>query len=203
MRPRTCTRNEKRNDQFKWLRVKITNSKQRSCAMECSRFQNSVHVRNFSKTIKESVLKYFWSDREESSRNVRRNLILVLSISRNKTAFNLKMCLTYLLILAIFSGGFCDKARFDNYRVYSIKIETEQQLNLLQEFEIQQNEFTFIEAPIAIDTNAEIIVPPHKFADISDILQSYGLKADIRVNNLQRFVGYKYKINHVLKQIYA
>lgn len=82
----------------------------------------------------------------------------------------------------------CDKARFDNYRIYSITIETEEQLKFLQEFENFQTELVFIEPPAMVGTNAEILVPPHKFADASDIFEIYGLKTDIKVNNLQRLV---------------
>lgn len=93
--------------------------------------------------------------------------------------------LAFFLVFSSFSMTICDKARFDNYRIYSITIETEEQLKLLQEFE---NHERYIEPPTMIGTNAEILVPPHKFADISDLFETYGLKAEIKVNNLQRLV---------------
>lgn len=101
--------------------------------------------------------------------------------------------LAFLLIFSSFFTALCDKARFDNYRVYSITIETEKQLKLLQEFENYHNELIFIEAPTTIGINAEVLVPPHKFADISDLFQINGLKTDIKVNNLQRLVNKKKK----------
>lgn len=100
--------------------------------------------------------------------------------------------LAFFLVFASLSMTICDKARFDNYRIYSITIETEEQLKLLQEFENHQTELVFIEPPAMVGANAEILVPPHKFADISDIFETNGLEADIKVNNLQRLV-YKTK----------
>lgn len=98
--------------------------------------------------------------------------------------------LAFLLIFSSFSMAICDKARFDNYRVYSIAIETDKQLKLLQDFESNNNnELIFIEVPTTVGINAEILVPPHKFADISDLFEIYGLKAAVKVNNLQRLVS--------------
>lgn len=99
--------------------------------------------------------------------------------------------LAIFLVFSSFTLTFCDKARFDNYRIYSITIETEEQLKFLQEFENSQTELVFIEPPAMVGTTAEILVPPHKFADISDIFDTYALKSDIKVNNLQRLVRRK------------
>lgn len=96
--------------------------------------------------------------------------------------------LAIFLVLSSLSMAICDKARFDNYRIYSIAIETEDQLNLLQEIANYQSEVVFLEAPLAVGVNAEILVPPHKFADVSDLFETHDLKADIKVKNLQRLV---------------
>lgn len=114
--------------------------------------------------------------------------MLTLNFSGGKRP-NYKMwLLAFFLVLSNLSMSICDKARFDNYRIYSVKIETEEQLKLLQEFANFQTEVVFLEPPTVIGISVEILVPPHKFADMSDLFQTYGLKAEIKVNNLQRLV---------------
>lgn len=81
-----------------------------------------------------------------------------------------------------------EKARFDKYRIYSIKIENEKQLEVLQQFEGVQDGLTFIEAPTMIGHTAEMLVPPHKLADISDLFEKFDLKTEIKTNNVQRSV---------------
>lgn len=89
-------------------------------------------------------------------------------------------CVSFLLILG-------EKARFDNYRVYSLKIKNEKQLEALQDLENFQSGLFYLEAPISIYKTAEIIVPPHKFADITEFLNKFEIDNIIRVENLQKY----------------
>lgn len=81
-----------------------------------------------------------------------------------------------------------EKARFDNYRVYSIEVENDEQLQVLNELENQQDGLLFLAPPTAKQTFVELIVPPHKFADISELCEKYHMKSDKKIDNLQRFV---------------
>lgn len=83
------------------------------------------------------------------------------------------------------SLGFSEKARFDNYRVYSVQIDNSQQLRILQELENYQDGLTFLEAPTP-SSMIEIVVPPHKFADITELFDNYNMKNEIKISNLQR-----------------
>lgn len=94
--------------------------------------------------------------------------------------------ITFAVAFASFSAIFCEMVRFDNYRVYSIKIENMEQLKALQDLESNQNGLTFMEAPSAIGIDAEIIVPPHKFSDISEFFEKCDIKNEVKTNNLQR-----------------
>lgn len=84
-----------------------------------------------------------------------------------------------------------EKARFDNYRVYSIEVENDEQLQVLTELENQQNGLLFLTPPTVAQTFVELIVPPHKFADISELCEKYHMKSDKKIDNLQRFVEEK------------
>lgn len=79
-----------------------------------------------------------------------------------------------------------DKARFDHYRVYSIEIQNEQQLKVLQDLEDQQDGLTFTKPATTTETLAEIIVPPHKLADISELCEKFEMKNEIISDNLQK-----------------
>lgn len=92
------------------------------------------------------------------------------------------------IFFACFSLSFGEKARFDNYRVYSIKIKDERQLEMLQALENSQDGIVYIEPPISILRPAEIMVPPHKFADISEFFSKFTIENDIKIDNLQRSV---------------
>lgn len=78
------------------------------------------------------------------------------------------------------------KARFDNYRVYSIEIENEEQLKVLQQFENHQDGLLFLIPPMAVPMRVEIVVPPHKFADIFELCEKYDIKNEIQIENLQK-----------------
>lgn len=99
-----------------------------------------------------------------------------------------------LLALAIFSVCFLlisgEKARFDNYRVYSLKIKNEKQLEALQDLENFQSGLFYLEAPISVYKSAEIIVPPHKFADIGEFFDKFEIENTITVDNLQKYVNF-------------
>ena len=86
-----------------------------------------------------------------------------------------------------------EKARFDNYRVYSLKIKNEKQLEALKDLENIQNGMFYLEAPISIHKSAEIIVPPHKFADVTEFFNKFEIENVIRVENLQKYVDLRQK----------
>lgn len=95
--------------------------------------------------------------------------------------------LVYLVISISLQAIYCEKARFDNYRVYSIVVDNNEQLQALQELENSPNGLLFIVPPMHNQTSVEIIVPPHKFADISELCETFNMRKELKVENLQRF----------------
>lgn len=107
-----------------------------------------------------------------------------------------------VLFFASFSVIFGEKARFDHYRVYSIDVKTDEQLNVLQELENQQDGLTFTRPATATETLAEIIVPPHKFADISEFYEKFNLTNRIIIDDLQKSIQnsmkfYEFRSNQI------
>lgn len=78
-----------------------------------------------------------------------------------------------------------DKARYDNYRVYSVSVENEEQLQVLGELEMRPDGTSFLESPIGLNQIADLIVPPHKFADITELFKTYDIKNWLKTKNLQ------------------
>lgn len=97
------------------------------------------------------------------------------------------------LTLPIFIGLFLivvgEKIRYDNNRVYSVNIENEQQLKVLLNFEKSHDGVSFFETPSVVHKiPSEIVIPPHEFANISDLFGTHGIKNWLKIDNLQRFV---------------
>lgn len=90
------------------------------------------------------------------------------------------------IFFASFSLSLSEKVRFDNYRVHSVKIENESQLKILQELENIRDGLQFIDSPMVILQTVDIVVPPHKFADISEYFESNQIKHQIKIDNLQK-----------------
>lgn len=92
-----------------------------------------------------------------------------------------------LLVSVVLAVG--EKARFDNYRVYSIEVENDEQLQVLKELENQQHGLLFFTPPTITNTSVELVVPPHKFADLSELCENFQMKSEKKIDNLQRFVS--------------
>lgn len=106
-----------------------------------------------------------------------------LKLAKNSVAMNTILLSILLIGLSVVTG---DKARFDNYRVYSVDVKNDEQLQVLKELENHQDGLLFLVPPIDNQTRIEIVVPPHKFADISELCEKHHMKHEIQIENLQR-----------------
>lgn len=94
------------------------------------------------------------------------------------------------MILAVFAIFFVavlgDKARFDNYRVYSVNVENDEQRKVLNELEISADGISFLEPPTNVGQIADLVAPPHKFAEIAELFNKYEVKHRIKIENIQK-----------------
>lgn len=92
------------------------------------------------------------------------------------------LIITFNLLIGIHS----DKVTYDNCRVYSIHPKNEKQLKFLQEIEIDDQDLIFLTAPLSTRFPTDVVVPPHKFGYIDEMMAEYGMKNEIKTENLQR-----------------
>lgn len=90
------------------------------------------------------------------------------------------------ILVASFIAAFGEKARFDNYRVYSVNIQNEKQLNVLRELEAHPDGISFRMMPTSVGQKIDFIVPPHKLADISELFDAYEFNSQTKTEDLQK-----------------
>lgn len=90
-----------------------------------------------------------------------------------------------LLILCCFLAiVYAEKARFDNYRVFSLKVVNKEQLDVLYTIENDSDGYLFWNS-IDIGRIVDIMVPPHKFAEFSELADAYNIEHTLKVDNVQ------------------
>lgn len=80
-----------------------------------------------------------------------------------------------------------ERARFDNYRVYSLSVENEEQLNILRKIDNSQNNrgYEFWRGPTSVGRNADIMVAPHQFGDFSALISEFKFESTVITTNVQ------------------
>lgn len=96
----------------------------------------------------------------------------------------LLICTAFLACFLLVSG---EKIRYDNYRIYKANIDNEKQLEILQALENYRDGILFLESPMMMKRSAELLVAPHKFADITNLFESFEINNEIKVENVQRY----------------
>lgn len=84
-----------------------------------------------------------------------------------------------------------EKARYDNYRLIRVHLETQEHVDLFQELEEESDSYTFYGHALNVNQDVTIMVAAHKIFEIQDLTQRYGIKYTIlvsekRSNNTQQ-----------------
>lgn len=93
--------------------------------------------------------------------------------------------LWFVLIFAgiIFScNGLENKARYDNYRIYRVKLKTDEHVKLFQDIEHRSDSYEFYGHARQKDTELTILVAAHKIAEMTDFLKTRNVEHVILVN---------------------
>ncbi|EFN74039.1 Zinc carboxypeptidase A 1 [Camponotus floridanus] len=115
-----------------------------------------------------------------------------------------------IVLCTILSLAIAQKARFDNYKVFSIIPTTEAQLEILRGLE--EIGFSFWEAPSFVGRNVDLMVAPHLLPDFYTIMIQNGVPYRLHIQDVQalidettplsRSTSFDFTNYHTLDEIY-
>uniref|UniRef100_A0A1B0GQ25 Zinc carboxypeptidase A 1 n=1 Tax=Phlebotomus papatasi TaxID=29031 RepID=A0A1B0GQ25_PHLPP len=92
-----------------------------------------------------------------------------------------------VVIFLAFSNG--EKARFDNYKVFSVEVKNEEQLKVLREMEEAPfSSYDFWKAPGKVGHPVDVMVPPHKSSEFEEIMSSLKFETKLKISNVQELI---------------
>ncbi|XP_037959652.1 zinc carboxypeptidase A 1 [Teleopsis dalmanni] len=98
-----------------------------------------------------------------------------------KVAFALGLCL--LAAFAVSSG---ERARYDNYRVYSVVASSVPELAVLKDLEGSSDSIIFLDYVHNINKDIKVVVAPHKIPDFLEIMGTKEIEYKLLETNLQQ-----------------
>lgn len=73
-----------------------------------------------------------------------------------------------------------DRARFDNYRIYEVHLNSQNHIPIFQELQKRSDSY-IIYLPVQIDIKTPVMVAAHKIAEFTDLLQRFNVPFKILV----------------------
>lgn len=102
----------------------------------------------------------------------------------------MRLLLAYSVLCVILHLSNGKLARFDNYKVYSVEVNTPEHLEQLNQLE-HDGEY-HIWNSIKLGSKADIMVPPHKQPDFSEFIDKFNLNSIMKINNVQKYYKLKF-----------
>lgn len=90
----------------------------------------------------------------------------------------------FILLCALMVAVYAEKARFDNYRVYSLNIVNKEQVDIMYRLENSSEGYLFWNS-IDLNRIVDVMVPSHKFADIIELANAYNIEYTLKIENVQ------------------
>uniref|UniRef100_A0A1A9X3N1 Zinc carboxypeptidase A 1 n=1 Tax=Glossina brevipalpis TaxID=37001 RepID=A0A1A9X3N1_9MUSC len=87
---------------------------------------------------------------------------------------------------------FKDRARYDNYRIYSVEFSNKEQVEIFKKLEKQSDSMSFIGHPREVGQKLSILIAAHKVSDITALLKQYEVKYRILTYNFQEKIDRSY-----------
>lgn len=88
----------------------------------------------------------------------------------------------YFLLSLLITGVSLTKQRFDNFRVYSVKVENDEQLKVLENLEKQ--DYDFWEEPILGEV-ADVMISPDRELYFEFLMDAHKFARTVKVANVQ------------------
>lgn len=105
-----------------------------------------------------------------------------MSKSKKVNYFVAIIMLTSVMRAMACTEDYPDKARYDNYRLIRVHLETQEHVDLFQELEEESDSYTFYGHALNVNQDVTIMVAAHKIFEIQDLTQRYGIKYIILVS---------------------
>lgn len=96
----------------------------------------------------------------------------------------MKIQLALVLLMAV--SCFAAKARYDNYKLYSMNLTNEEQAQAVADLEQNTDSYDFWSGPSMV-RDVDVMVPPHKLADFEDFMTRFNIQYKIKVENIQKY----------------
>ncbi|XP_053692246.1 zinc carboxypeptidase A 1-like [Sabethes cyaneus] len=120
--------------------------------------------------------------------NAEEILAALIGLVDEARVLGMKFVCILLLVASVAFSAKAEQARFDNYRVYELSIENEEQLNVLQYLEEHPDGYIFWESPVQTNMELSLVVPPHKYADFEEFTTKLGMSPSLKISNFQEVI---------------
>lgn len=89
------------------------------------------------------------------------------------------------VLAALVAVALAEKSRYDFYRVYTVQVNTLEQLDMLRMVQEQDLSYDFWTDVQDIGRPVDIMVPPHKLGEFSDLMDKNAFEHNIKIRNVQ------------------
>uniref|UniRef100_A0A1I8NXG1 Zinc carboxypeptidase A 1 n=2 Tax=Stomoxys calcitrans TaxID=35570 RepID=A0A1I8NXG1_STOCA len=98
-------------------------------------------------------------------------------------AFKLNLVLGFCLLAVTFVAG--ERARYDNYRIYSATASSEAELEVLKQLDGSSDSIMFLDGIHFVNKPLKVVVAPHKVPDFLEIMGTNEIEYELMESNLQ------------------
>lgn len=91
--------------------------------------------------------------------------------------------------------------RFDDFKVFSIKVENEEQLRVLKNLENDDDGYSYWKDPI-LGKIADLVVPPNKLNEFNALVSASNLNTTLKISNIQRLMLHGHYYAKILSVTY-
>ena len=119
-----------------------------------------------------------------------------------------------LIFVALVALATAEKVRYDNYKVFRVVPQTEEQVEVIRNLEEVSDAFSFWKEPNAVQRPADVMVAPHRIPDFHETMKMFNIPYDVYVSDVQTLIDSEmppaqplatFDLNryHTLDEIYA
>jgi len=93
-----------------------------------------------------------------------------------------------IFVVIFMATAVCSKQlTFHNFKVFSVKVETEEQLKVLGDLETDEFGYSYWKEPI-FGRTADLVVPPNKLSDFNALVGTLNLNSTLKISNIQDLI---------------